>query len=73
MQHQAETTTAMVTKLAPPAGVLGAQIAGIHVADWIQWLTLIYIVLLIIHKLWAMGKEAWEFWKVTTWFDRWRK
>lgn len=59
---QAETTAAMVGKLAPPATVLGVQVAGIHVADWIQWATLLYLLLMISHKLWSMGLEAWRFW-----------
>lgn len=63
MQHNVESGTAMATKLAPPAAVLGAQIAGIHVADWIQWLTLIYLFLMVAHKLWQMGWEAWKFWR----------
>lgn len=60
---QPETTAAMAAKLAPPATVMGAQIAGIHVADWIQWLTLLYLALLVSHKVWGMGLEAWRFWR----------
>lgn len=59
---QTETGGAIAAKLAPPATVLGVQVAGIHVADWIQWLTLLYLALMIAHKLWSMGLEAWRFW-----------
>ena len=62
-QNPTETGAAMVTKLAPPATVLGAQIAGIHVADWIQWMTLLYLFLMVAHKVWSMGLEAWRFWR----------
>lgn len=58
-----ETAAAMTARLAPPATVLGAQIAGIHVADWIQWLTLLYLILMVAHKLWSMGLEARKLWR----------
>lgn len=62
MQQQTETGAAVAAKLSPPATILAAQIAGITVADWVQWLTLIYVFLLVVHKLWKMGLEAWQFW-----------
>ena len=52
----------MAAKIAPPATIAGASLAGIHVSEWVLWLTLVYTVLMILHKLWQMGKEAWEFW-----------
>lgn len=61
-QQAAETGVAMAAKIAPPATVAGASLAGIHVSEWVLWLTLFYTVLMILHKLWTMGKEAWEFW-----------
>lgn len=45
-----ETFATAATKLSPPAAVLGAHVAGMPVAEWIQWLTLIYLVMLIGHK-----------------------
>ena len=51
----------MVAKAAPPLAVVGAQIAGWDVPDMVQWLTLIYVVLMIVHKLWRMGLEAYRF------------
>lgn len=52
----------MVAKAAPPLAVVGAQIAGWDVPSAVQWLTLIYVVLMIVHKLWRMGLEAYRFW-----------
>lgn len=73
MQQQTDTMAAAAAKLSPPATVLGVQIAGIHVADWIQWLTLLYILMLVAHKGWQMGREAWTFWKPWTWFRKGRR
>lgn len=64
MNHQDyETGAAMVAKVAPPATVAGASLAGVHVSDWVLWMTLVYTILMICHKLWQMGLEAWRFWK----------
>lgn len=63
LQIQTETGTVMAARLAPPATVLGVQLAGIPVADWIQWLTLLYLALMVAHKLWSMGLEARRFWR----------
>ena len=60
-QQTAETGGTMVAKAAPPIAVIGAQIAGWDVPDMVQWLTLIYVVLMIVHKLWRMGMEAYRF------------
>ena len=51
----------MAAKIAPPIAVVGAQIAGWDVPAMVQWLTLIYVALMIIHKLWRMGLEAYRF------------
>lgn len=51
----------MVAKAAPPIVVIGAQIAGLDVPSAVQWLTLIYVCLMILHKLWRMGLEAYRF------------
>ncbi len=55
----------VAAKLSPPATVLGAQLAGIPVADWIQILTVLYLLLLISHKCWGMVLEAYRFWRGT--------
>jgi hypothetical protein len=62
MNHQAETGAAMVAKASPPIAVIGAQIAGIPVADWVQWITLLYVLLMLVHKAWQVGYEAYRFW-----------
>jgi hypothetical protein len=43
------TTTA--AKLSPPILVSGAYLFGYSVVDWVQWLTLVYVVILIILKI----------------------
>lgn len=60
--EHAETAATAAAKLSPPAAVLGAHIMGMSVADWIQWLTLIYLALMILHKIWGMWKEFKETW-----------
>lgn len=52
----------MVAKVAPPATIAGASLAGISISEWVLWATLVYTVLMIAHKLWKMGIEAREFW-----------
>lgn len=61
-QEQAETGAAIVGKLSPPVAVLSAKFAGMNISDMVLWLTLIYTVLLVVHKLWRMGLEAHRFW-----------
>ncbi len=58
-----ETAASAATKLGPPVGVITSKFAGIPVASWIEWATLLYLVLLIGHKVWVMGVEAVDFWK----------
>lgn len=53
----AETTAAIVAKVAPPATVSLATVMGIQVSELVLWATLIYTVLLIGHKLWAIYKD----------------
>ena len=63
MNHeQAETGAAIAGKISPPVAVLGAKFAGMNISDMVLWLTLIYTVLLVVHKLWRMGLEAHRFW-----------
>ena len=52
-----ETTAAIVAKVAPPASVSLATIAGIQVSELVLWATLIYTVLLIGHKLFSIYKD----------------
>ena len=53
----AETTAAIVAKVAPPATVSLATVMGIQVSELVLWATLIYTVLLIGHKVWAIYKD----------------
>jgi hypothetical protein len=62
MSQEVETGAAMVAKVAPPATIAGASLAGISISEWVLWATLVYTVLMIAHKLWKMGIEAREFW-----------
>ena len=52
----------MVAKASPPIAVVGAHMAGWSVPDIVQWVTLAYVALMVLHKLWAMGLEAYRFW-----------
>ena len=56
-QHTAETAASITTKAAPPVTVVGAKLAGMPVADWVTYLTAIYLVMMIAHKGWHMYKE----------------
>lgn len=53
----AESASAMAAKAAPPVAVVGAHAAGITVPEAIQIATLVYVVLMIVHKVWHMWKE----------------
>jgi hypothetical protein len=44
-------------KAAPPALVSLAHIIGWSIADWVQFVTLIYLIVILSHKLWAWTKE----------------
>jgi len=58
MQHHQDTAITATTKLSPPAAVLGAHVMGMPVAEWIQWLTVVYLLLLIGHKLYVIVKDV---------------
>jgi uncharacterized membrane protein YcjF (UPF0283 family) len=62
MNPTAETGASMVAKATPPIAVIGAQFAGIPVDDWVKWVTLAYVVLMLLHKVWQVGYEAYRFW-----------
>ena len=53
MNHPAtDTLTA-----APPVAVSSATLLGYPVADWVLWLNLIYVVILIIMRLTRKSKD----------------
>jgi hypothetical protein len=53
----------VVAKLAPPASVTLASAIGMQVSEIVLWVTLVYTVLMIIHKLCVMYKDASAWWK----------
>ena len=57
MENTHETTAAVVAKTALPVGVSIATIFGFPVSDVLVWCTLIYTVLMIIHKVYLMYKD----------------
>lgn len=61
--NETESGLVVLAKLAPPASVTVASIAGLPVSELVLWVTLIYTVLMITHKLFAMYKDASVWWK----------
>jgi hypothetical protein len=57
-EHSTETVAAVVTKVAPPATISLATVAGYQVSELVLWATLIYTVLMIGHKCWQIVKEV---------------
>lgn len=56
-QQTTETAGTIAVKTAPPLGFVGAHLAGMSIADWVQWATLVYVLMMIAHKGWHMWKE----------------
>ena len=53
--HQANQVVGDAVKFSPPAAYMGAKFLGMTPADWVTWLTLLYIIIqitLIIPKWW---------------------
>ena len=53
--HQANQVVNEAVKFSPPAAYMGAKFLGMTPADWVTWLTLLYIIIqimLIIPKWW---------------------
>lgn len=57
-QHGAETAVGAAAKVTPPVTVVGADIAGVPVPEVVQWLTLVYLLLLIAHHVWKWWRES---------------
>lgn len=55
--QQGEQAGTIVAKLIPPASVAAANLSGIDVPAAIQWMTLLYLVMMVLHKGWHMVKE----------------
>ena len=57
-QHQTvESGASLVAKVAPPASVSLATVAGYQISELVLWATLIYTVLMIVHKLITMYRD----------------
>jgi len=56
----AESGAAMVAKLAPPATMSLATIAGMDVSELVLWATLIYTALMIMHKLVMVWRDIFK-------------
>jgi len=56
--NTAESGAAIVAKLAPPSSVSLATIAGVPVPDIVLLATLIYTLLMIVHKLIVIYKDT---------------
>lgn len=56
-QTAAESVGTMLAKAAPPASVSIATIAGVPVSDLVLWATLIYTLLMIVHKMMSIWRD----------------
>jgi len=56
-EHTTEGAAALVAKVAPPVTVSLATVAGYQVSEVLLWATLIYTVLMILHKLYQIYKD----------------
>ena len=56
-EHTTEGAAAIVAQVAPPVTVSLATVAGYQVSEVLIWATLIYTVLMILHKLYQIYKD----------------
>ena len=42
----------------PPVGVVAASIIGVSIQEWVLWLNLFYILLVVGWKMWSIYKES---------------
>jgi len=56
-QSAAESAGAMLAKATPPASVSLATIAGVPISDLVLWATLIYTLLMIVHKMMSIWRD----------------
>jgi hypothetical protein len=56
--HATESGIALAAKAAPPVSVSIASVAGVQVSEILLWATLLYTVLMIGHKLYAIYKDV---------------
>lgn len=57
-QHATESGIAIAAKAAPPISVSIASVSGYQVSEILLWATLIYTVLMICHKIYAIYKDV---------------
>lgn len=50
-------TNELATKASPPVAVAAGNLMGMPLPDLVQWVTLIYLALLISHKAWRWHRE----------------
>jgi hypothetical protein len=50
---------ATALKAGPPVAVSGATLLGVPVADWVQYVTLVYVVVLAGRALWPTVHAIW--------------
>ena len=60
--NEMESGAVVVAKLAPPASVTVASMAGVPVSELVLWVTLVYTLLMIAHKLMKIYKDARAWW-----------
>jgi hypothetical protein len=59
LMHEAIKSDAIdVAKAAPPAIVALHNYLSWSIADWVQFVTLIYLLLIVAHKVWVWTKEV---------------
>lgn len=56
--NQTESIASMAAKISPPASVAVASIYGMPISELLMWLTLIYTVLMILHKVFWIWKDT---------------
>ena len=63
MTDTTESGLMLAAKIAPPASVTAAGIIGMQVSELVLWVTLVYTLLMIAHKLMIMYKDARTWWR----------
>jgi len=58
MQAQSQNAVTDIASAAPPVTVALAHWAKWSIPDWVQFLTAIYLLVVISHKLWRWYREA---------------
>lgn len=55
--NHVESASTLLAKAGPPVSISLATVAGLNVADLLLWATLVYTLLMIIHKLIQMWRD----------------